>query len=146
MVSNRMIASGLAGGLVAFLMLASAAAFGQGNMDKLKSSTPAERATLQTMMMKEKLGLTPQQLPTVREINLETATQMQPVLTGSEGPLIKMRKAKTIEGQRDARAREGADAAAVPAMARGEGRDEAEDRAEVDGEARGWRAVTAAPW
>jgi hypothetical protein len=57
---------------------------------------------VQTLMMKEKLGLTQQQVPAVKEINLEAATQMQPVITGSEGKLMKMRRAKEIESQRDA--------------------------------------------
>ncbi len=92
----------LAIGLAAAFFLAAAAAHAQGQMDKLKNTTPEERARIQTMMMKEKLGLTPQQLPAVEQINLGTATEMQPVITGSEGPLIKMRKAKAIEAQRDA--------------------------------------------
>jgi hypothetical protein len=87
--------------LAAALLLASSGAWAQGNMDKLKSTTPEERATLQTMMMKEKLALTPQQLPAVKQINLEAATQMQPVITGSEGKLMKLRTAKAIESQRD---------------------------------------------
>jgi hypothetical protein len=88
--------------LAAAILLAGSSASAQGgDMDKLKSTTPEERATLQTMMMKEKLGLTPQQLPAVKQINLEAATQMQPVITGSEGKLMKLRTAKAIESQRD---------------------------------------------
>jgi hypothetical protein len=87
--------------LAAAVLLAGSTASAQDNMDKLKNTTPEERATLQTMMMKEKLGLSPQQVPAVKEINLEAATQMQPVLTGSEGKLMKLRTAKAIESQRD---------------------------------------------
>ena len=96
MISKR--ATGL---LMAALLVAAATASAQDAMDKLKDTTPAERATVQTMMMKQKLGLTPEQLPSVKEINLEAATQMQPILTGSQGKLMKMRRAKEIESQRD---------------------------------------------
>lgn len=88
--------------LAAVVLMAGSGASAQDAMDKLKDTTPEERAMLQTMMMKEKLGLTQQQVPAVKEINLEAATQMQPVITGSEGKLMKMRRAKEIESQRDA--------------------------------------------
>jgi hypothetical protein len=97
-----MILKQTAFGLAAVLLLAAATASAQGQMDKLAKTTPEERATVQTMTMKKKLALTPQQLPAVKQINLATATQMQPILEGSEGPLIKMRKAKAIESGRDA--------------------------------------------
>jgi len=88
------------------MLLGSAVAFAQGDEgDKLAQIAkvpPAERAKVQTMVMTEKLGLTPQQSPAVAEINLRTANLMQPVLTGSDGPLIRMRKVKGIEEQRDA--------------------------------------------
>lgn len=83
------------------LLLTSAAAFAQGPLEKLAQTTPEERAKVQTGVMKEKLALTDQQLSDVEKINLDTATRMQPVLASSDGPLIKMRKAKAIEGQRD---------------------------------------------
>ena len=89
-------------GLAAALLLAATTASAQGQLEKLAKTTPQERATVQTMTMKEKLSLTAQQLPAVEKVNLATATQMQPILEGSEGPLIKMRKAKAIEAQRDA--------------------------------------------
>jgi len=92
-------------GLAAVLMLtggmASAQNQMQAKMQELAQTTPDQRAELQTSMMKTKLSLTDQQLPEVQKINLDTATQMQPVIAGSDGPLIKMRKAKTIEAQRD---------------------------------------------
>jgi hypothetical protein len=88
------------------LLLGSAVALAQGEdgakLAQIAKVPPAERATAQTMVMQEKLALTPQQGPAVAAINLETANQMQPVLTASEGPLIRMRKAKAIEAQRDA--------------------------------------------
>ncbi len=91
--------------LAAVLMLTGGMASAQNQMQtkmqELAQTTPDQRAELQTSMMKTKLSLTDQQLPEVQKINLDTATQMQPVIAGSDGPLIKMRKAKTIEAQRD---------------------------------------------
>jgi hypothetical protein len=97
-----MISKQVALGLAAAFLLAATMASAQGQMEKLAKTTPQERATVQTMTMKEKLSLTAEQLPAIEKINLATATQMQPILEGSEGPLIKMRQAKAIESGRDA--------------------------------------------
>jgi hypothetical protein len=43
-----------------------AARVGAEGLDDLKETTPAERAAAQTMMMKEKLSLTDEQLPKVK--------------------------------------------------------------------------------
>ena len=93
---------GLALGLAALLLFGSATAHAQGQLDQLAKTTPEQRAKVQTMVMKEKLSLTDEQLPAVEKINLDTATAMQPVLESTDGPLIKMRKAKAVEEQRDA--------------------------------------------
>ena len=69
---------------------------------ELASSTPQERAKALTLVMKEKLALTPEQLPKVEAINLDAAQKMEPVLKGSEGPLIKMRTAKQVDGAKEA--------------------------------------------
>lgn len=63
----------------------------------LMKSTPAERAKIQTLLMKEKLKLTEQQLPKVEAINLQTAEKLEPVIKGSEGPLAKMRAVREAE-------------------------------------------------
>jgi hypothetical protein len=97
-----MISKQVALGLAAAFLLAATMASAQGQMEKLAKTTPQERATVQTMTMKEKLSLTAEQLTAIEKINLATATQMQPILEGSEGPLIKMRQAKAIESGRDA--------------------------------------------
>lgn len=97
MASKRLIL-----GVATTLFLASATAFAQSRMEELAQTTPEERAQLQTAMMKDKLGLSAEQLSAVSKINLAIATQMQPVIGGSDGPLIKMRKAKAIGAQRDA--------------------------------------------
>jgi hypothetical protein len=64
---------------------------------ELANSTPQERAKALTLVMKEKLALTPEQLPKVEAINLDAAQKMEPVLKGSEGPLVKMRTSKQVE-------------------------------------------------
>lgn len=92
----------LALGLAAVLLFGSATASAQGEAAQLAKTTPEQRAKIQTLVMNEKLSLTAQQLPAVEKINLDTATAMQPVLESSEGPLIKMREARSIESQRDA--------------------------------------------
>ena len=64
---------------------------------ELASSTPQERAKALTLVMKEKLALTPEQLPKVEAINLDAAQKMEPVLKGSQGPLVKMRTTQQVE-------------------------------------------------
>jgi len=84
--------------LVVVGWVASAAA----QQEALKNSTPDERAKMQTMMMREKLSLTPDQVPKVEAINLKYAEQMQPVINGTEGPLMKMRAAEKIVSAKEA--------------------------------------------
>jgi len=71
-------------------------------MDKLKSTTPEERAGAQTEMMKSKLALTSEQAPRVAAINQKYAKEMDPVIKGSEGPLMKMRHMKQINTKKEA--------------------------------------------
>ena len=66
-------------------------------MDKLKNTTPQQRAEAQTSFMQSKLALTPEQTPQIAAINLKYATQMDPILKGSDGPLVKMREMKGIQ-------------------------------------------------
>jgi hypothetical protein len=83
------------------IVLASALRVG-AQLDQLKNTTPKERATAQTAMMVSKLGLTPEQRPKIAELNLKYANQIQPILTGSEGPLGKMRQIRQIQEQKEA--------------------------------------------
>lgn len=99
---SRRPALGVALALVTLLLFGSAAASAQGQLDQLAKTTPEQRAKVQTLVMKEKLSLSDQQIPAVEKINLDTATAMQPVLESTDGPLIKMRKARAVEEQRDA--------------------------------------------
>ena len=87
--------------LVAVGVLIATGSFAQG-LDALKNSTPKERAEAQTAMMKTKLGLTDDQVSKVRALNLKYAEQMQPIINGTEGPLMKMRDARNVEDQKEA--------------------------------------------
>ncbi len=83
------------------LVLGSTAASAQGQIEAIAKTSPEQRAKVQTGLMKEKLALTAEQLPKVEAINLATAQKMQPVLESTDGPMIRMRKAKSNEAERD---------------------------------------------
>src|SRR5262245_37492660 len=87
--------------VIAVCLLIGATAFA-ADLDELKSTTPAERAKAQTAMMKAKLGLTDDQVSKIGAINLKYAEQMQPIINGTEGPLMKMRDARNVEDQKEA--------------------------------------------
>ena len=84
---------------VAVLLVAAGAS---AQLDKLKGTTPAERAKAQTAMLKSRLGLTEEQTSKVAALNQKYAEKMEPVIKGSEGPLVKMRQAKGIEQEKEA--------------------------------------------
>ena len=84
------------------LWIAPGAASAQQIPPELASSTPQERAKALTLVMKEKLSLTPEQLPKVEAINLDAAQKMEPVLEGTEGPLVEMRTTKQVEQGKEA--------------------------------------------
>ncbi len=83
------------------LVAAAGIALAQMDLEKLKNSTPQERARVQTLMMSEKLDLTAEQKPKVEAINLKYAEKMQPVLDGSGGPLMKMRQASEVNKEKE---------------------------------------------
>ena len=72
------------------------------DLDALKDTTPAERAKAQTAMMKGKLGLTDAEAAKVGPINLEYAEKMEPIIKGSEGPLMKMKAVRAVEEGKEA--------------------------------------------
>lgn len=72
------------------------------DLDALKGTTPKERAVAQTAMMKEKLALTDAQLPKVAALNETYAEKMEPLIQGSEGPMLKLAQARKIEAQKEA--------------------------------------------
>jgi len=86
----------------AMSLLIVVAAGAQNEMEKLKSSTPEERARLQTEMMKTKLGLTPDQTPKVAAINQKYAQRMEPIIKGQEGPLMRLRQMREVGQAKEA--------------------------------------------
>ena len=83
------------------LLLYSVAASAQSQIEAIAKTSPEQRADIQTGLMKERLALTDEQLPKVAAINLAIAQKMQPVLESSEGPMLRMRKARANEAERD---------------------------------------------
>jgi hypothetical protein len=71
-------------------------------MDKLMNTTPDQRATAQTAMMKEKFDLTADQLPQVAAINLKYAQKMEPIIKGSSGTLMKMSQMRGVNEEKEA--------------------------------------------
>ena len=88
--------------VAAMSLLIVVAADAQNEMEKLKSSTPDERARLQTEMMKVKLGLTPDQTPKVAAINQKYAQRMEPIIKGQEGPLMRLRQMREVGQAKEA--------------------------------------------
>jgi len=94
--------TGIALLVAAMSLLIVVAAGAQNEMEKLKSSTPEERARLQTEMMKTKLGLTPDQTPKVAAINQKYAQRMEPIIKGQEGPLMRLRQMREVGQAKEA--------------------------------------------
>lgn len=88
--------------LMVAALLALTATFAAAQLDELKDTTPKERAAAQTLFMKRKLNLTAEQLPKVEAINLKHAEQMEPVIKGDSGPLMKMRAMKESNSEKGA--------------------------------------------
>ena len=84
------------------ILLAASASSAQGGLDSLAQTTPEQRAGVQTELMKAKLALTAEQVPKVEAINLDFAKQMDPVIKGSERPMMKLRQAQGIDQQKGA--------------------------------------------
>ena len=89
-------------GWTAILVLLLAPRVGAEGLDDLKETTPAERAGAQTAMMKEKLSLTDEQLPKVKAINEKYAEEMDPIIKGSGGMLMKMGPIRAVEDKKEA--------------------------------------------
>ena len=68
----------------------------------LKNTTPEQRAKALTEMMTTKLGLNPEQTSKVANLNLTYANKMEPLIKGSEGPLVKMREMRQINQAKEA--------------------------------------------
>ena len=85
---------------IAVVLLASALT-ASAQLDKLKDTTPEERAKAQTVFMKSKLDLTNEQMPKVADINLRYAQKMDPIIKGSGGPFMKMREMKEVNDAKE---------------------------------------------
>jgi hypothetical protein len=70
-------------------------------LDALKNTTPAERASLQTELMKSRLALTPEQTRAVAELNLKYANRMEPIIKGSSNSLTKMFQMRKINNEKE---------------------------------------------
>lgn len=71
-------------------------------MALLESTTPAERAQVQTELMQEKLELDDNQSANLNEINLKYAKKMEGVIKGDKSKWTKFRTAKRFEKEKDA--------------------------------------------
>ena len=89
--------------LATALLLAGAASAQE--FQKLAGTTPAQRAAVQTEFMRTRLGLNEAQQKTIAALNLKYAEQMQPILQGSDGPLMKMAAARRVDEAKDAELR-----------------------------------------
>jgi uncharacterized protein YpuA (DUF1002 family) len=87
--------------VIALCLLVGATAFA-GELDALKDTTPEQRAKAQTAMMKEKLGLTDEQVAKIGALNLKYAEQMDPIIKGTEGQFMKARDVRNVEEQKEA--------------------------------------------
>lgn len=72
------------------------------NAQNTESKTPEERARFQTEWMKRKLGLNETQQNQVETINLKYAQKNEPVLKSKERRITKLKKLKSIQGEKDA--------------------------------------------
>ena len=70
-------------------------------LDELKNTTPGERASLQTELMKSMLALAPEQTQTVADLNLKYANRMEPTIKSSSNSLTKMFEMRKINNEKE---------------------------------------------
>ena len=70
-------------------------------LEELKNTTPGERASLQTELMKSKLALTAEQTQAVADLNLKYANRMEPIIKGSSNSLSKMFQMRKINNEKE---------------------------------------------
>ncbi|MEZ5039817.1 MAG: hypothetical protein R2828_07995 [Saprospiraceae bacterium] len=71
------------------------------NLALLESTTPEERAAVQTELLGEKLALDTAQLTQLRTINLKYAEKMEPVIKGNSSNWNKYRTATRFDKEKD---------------------------------------------
>ena len=76
-------------------------AMAQGGMSGMRNATPAQRAQLQTNMMKSKLKLDTVQITKVQAINLKYAQKMDPILKSTGSPMDRIQQAMALQTQKD---------------------------------------------
>jgi hypothetical protein len=86
--------------LIAACLLIAGTVFA-GELDALKNTSPAQRAKAQTAMMKEKLGLSEEQVAKVGALSLKYVEKMDPIIKGTEGTFMKARDARNVEQQKE---------------------------------------------
>lgn len=69
--------------------------------DALTNTTPAQRARIQTSLMKELLDLSPDQLTKISSLNESYAQKMEPVIQGNSGMFMKMRQMKEVNDAKE---------------------------------------------
>ena len=67
----------------------------------IETSSPEQRAKLQTEYMRDHLGLDAATVTKIDAINLKYAKQMEPVIKGDDNRLSKMAKSKPIMAAKD---------------------------------------------
>ena len=67
----------------------------------IETSTPEQRAKLQTEYMRDHLGLDAAAVSKIDAINLKYAKQMEPIIKGDDNRLSKMAKSKPIMAAKD---------------------------------------------
>ena len=87
--------------VVAIVLVLSLGGSAAAQFDKLKNTTPEQRAKIITALMKDKLGLDADQESKIAALNLKYAQKTQPVLTGSDGPFKQMRAIRAINGEKE---------------------------------------------
>ena len=70
-------------------------------LDELKNTTPGERASFQTELMRSKLVLTAEQTQAVADLNLKYANRMEPIIKGSANSLSKMFQMRKINNEKE---------------------------------------------
>lgn len=88
------------------LALALPATAAEAQSSALLSSTPQQRAAIQTAFLKAKLGLDEQQAAKVAALDLRYAEKAEPILKGSSGPFAKRREMNALQEEKEAALRE----------------------------------------
>ncbi|MEO6149057.1 MAG: hypothetical protein ABIN95_13035 [Mucilaginibacter sp.] len=100
----KIVRSTIIAGALAFAMIIIAPIAVHAQTDgkeMFKNTTPQQRADMQNKMMKDELNLTDTQYAQVSKLNLEYAQKMQPIIQSDDSRFSRMRKAKSIMGEKD---------------------------------------------